>query len=89
MAKITVLESNSGAISMHAESRVIDQFSVAFSRMNPPVDYKVARSEDGADLLTTRTDLDAVLAKNGELKKQFDRDAEINPVADKPVIVRR
>lgn len=89
MAKIILTEHVDGALSMHAESRVIDQFSVAFSNMNPPVDYNVLRSEDGTDLLTTRTNLDAVLAKNTELKKQFDRDAEINPVAGRVKVSER
>lgn len=71
---ITINATEGDKISIHAPGRVIDQMAAAFDRMEPPAAYDVYRAEDGADLVTTRAGLAAMLAQNAALKAQFDRD---------------
>jgi hypothetical protein len=89
MPAIEITATEGDKISVHAPSRVIDQLAGAFDRMDKPVPYDVFRAEDGADLLTTRTALDAVLAKNPAIKAQFDRDTGMDDVRPDAVVTRR
>lgn len=78
MARIEVSNRDDGKVLVHAPSQVIDQLANAFSLMLPADSYAVLRSEDGADLIATQSDFDAVLAVNPALKRQFARDTAAN-----------
>jgi hypothetical protein len=78
MARIEVSNGDDGKVVVHASSQVINQLAIAFSLMLPKESYDVFRSEDGADLVASRSDFDAVLAANPALNNQFTRDTTTN-----------